>query len=456
MRTSDRRPPDRPSPALFTDLYELTMLQAYVEEDMNDGAVFDLFARDLPPRRNFLLACGLDEVLQYLEDLAFDGPALAYLESLGLFSKPFLEYLETFRFTGDVHAMPEGTAAFPFEPLVEVVAPLPQAQLVETFLINQVGAQTLFASKAARVVVAARGTKVLDFGFRRTHGIDAGLKAARAFYIAGIDATSNVAAGQMYGLPLGGTMAHSYIQAHDDELDAYRRFAALYPETTLLVDTYDTLTGVRLVTQLAEELGPRFRVKAVRLDSGDLGALAAEARGILDAAGLTGVRIVASNRLDEDAVAALVAAGAPIDAFGVGTDLAVSRDVPTLDIVYKLVSYAGTDRLKLSPGKRVLPGRKQVFRQEERGTAVRDVIACAGEAVDGRALLVQVMKGGRRVGSVTETLERARQRAADEIAHLPERLRRLEAPETPYPAEVSPDLQAHYEQAARSHEPSRG
>jgi nicotinate phosphoribosyltransferase len=444
--------PARPSPALLTDLYELTMMQAYLEEGMTDRAVFDLFVRELPARRNFLLACGLDDALRFLETVAFDQAALEYLDSLRLFSTTFLDYLSRFRFTGDVHAMPEGTPVFPFEPLLEVVAPLPEAQLVETFLINQVGAQTLFASKGARVVAAARGRRVLDFGFRRTHGIDAGLAAARAFYVAGIDATSNVAAGQIFGVPLGGTMAHSYIQAHDQELDAFRRFAELYPETTLLVDTYDTLAGVRLVVTLARELGDRFRVRAVRLDSGDLGALAAASRAILDDAGLTGVRIVASNRLDEDAIDALVEAGAPIDAFGVGTDLAVSRDAPTLDIVYKLVSYAGTDRLKLSPGKRVLPGRKQVFRQERDGVADRDVIACAGEAIEGRPLLVDVMRGGARMPGGGDTLQAARARAAADVARLPDPLRRLDRADPPYRADLSPQLEAHYREAAHVHD----
>src|SRR3990170_1544849 len=316
--------PARPSPALLTDLYELTMLQAYVEEGMHAEAVFDLYVRRLPSTRNYLLACGLDDVLEYLEALAFDDEALAYLDSCEQFSDRFLRYLRDFRFAGDVHAVPEGTAVFPFEPLVEIVAPLPQAQLVETMVMNQINLQTVLASKAVRVVAAAAGRPVVDFGFRRMHGVDAGLKAARAFYIAGVASTSNVAAGQTYGVPIAGTMAHSYVQAHDEELEAFRRFARLYPDTTLLVDTYDTIAGVRHVVTLAREMGSAFRVRAIRLDSGDLAALATEARRILDEAGLQGVRIFASGGLDEEAVATLVGQRAPIDAFGVGTDMGVS------------------------------------------------------------------------------------------------------------------------------------
>ncbi len=442
--------PARPSPALLTDLYELTMLQAYVEEGMHAEAVFDLYVRRLPPTRNFLLACGLDDLLEYLEALAFDDEALAYLDSCEQFSDRFLRYLRDFRFAGDVYAVPEGTAVFPFEPLVEIVAPLPQAQLVETMVMNQINLQTVLASKAVRVVAAAAGRPVVDFGFRRMHGVDAGLKAARAFYIAGVASTSNVAAGQIYGVPIAGTMAHSYVQAHDEELEAFRRFARLYPDTTLLVDTYDTLAGVRHVVTLARELGSAFRVLAIRLDSGDLAALATEARRLLDEAGLQGVRIFASGGLDEEAVATLVGQRAPIDAFGVGTDMGVSRDAPSLDIAYKLVSYGGVDRIKLSPGKLVLPGRKQVYRQERDGMAIRDVIAVSGEPAQGRPLLRQVMKGGRRMAGGREILDALRRRAAEEIGRLPPALRQLSRADPPYPVEVSPVLQQHYDRSARS------
>ena len=247
-----------PVSALFTDLYALTMLQAYVREGMEETAVFDFFVRRLPRNWNYVIACGLADVLRYLENLTYAADELGFLAELGDFSPEFLDFLAGFRFTGDVFAMPEGTVAFPLEPLVEVVAPLPQAQLVETFLINQVHFQTLMAAKAARVVHAAQGATVVDFGTRRAHGIDSAIKGARAFHVAGVAATSNVLAGKIYGMPVRGTMAHSYIQAHDDELEALRQFTSLYPETVLLVDTYDTLAGVKKVVTLAGMLGRRF------------------------------------------------------------------------------------------------------------------------------------------------------------------------------------------------------
>jgi nicotinate phosphoribosyltransferase len=336
-----------------------------------------------------------------------------------------------------VRAVPEGTPVFANEPILEVAAPLPEAQLVETFVMNQIHLQTTLASKAARVVSAAAGRDVIDFGLRRIHGVDAGLKAARAFHIAGVAGTSNVLAGRAYGVSLSGTMAHSYIQAHADELQAFRDFARSFPETVLLVDTYDTAEGVRRVVRLAEELGDDFRVRGVRLDSGDLGALAFEARSILDAAGLHGVRIIASGGLDEGQVAALVASGAPIDAFGVGTRMGVSSDAPTLDMAYKLTEYAGEGRMKLSTGKVSLPGRKQVFRLEEEGRAIRDVIARADEELPGRPLLRTVMRGGRRLPEGRLELDAARAEARRGLAAMPERLLRLEPADPPYPVEVS-------------------
>ncbi len=423
--------PEQPSPILFTDLYELTMLQAYVAEGQHDEAVFSLFVRRLPEHRNFLLACGLDSVLQFLQTAHFDTPAIDYLASLGKFSDQFLRYLETFRFEGDVYAMPEGTPFFANEPVIEIVAPLPQGQLVETFLLNQITLQTTLASKAVRVIHAARGRIVVDFGLRRMQGLDAGLKSARAFHIAGLAGTSNVAAGQVYGVPLYGTMAHSYIQSHEDESRAFREFARLYPDTVLLVDTYDTLGGVRHVIDLARELGSAFRVRAIRLDSGDLVGLSRQARRLLDDAGLQAVQIFASGGLDEERIDALLTAGAPIDGFGVGSDLAVSSDAPSLDTAYKLVSYRGRGRTKLSAGKGVLPGRKQVYRIDDPhrpGVAIRDVIAQAeepGEHLQGRPLLVPVMRRGERLPAGQDTLDLARARAQAEIARLPESLRQL-------------------------------
>ncbi|MEE8561055.1 MAG: nicotinate phosphoribosyltransferase, partial [Gemmatimonadota bacterium] len=382
--------------ALLTDQYQLTMLQAYHREELVEDAVFSLFVRRLPPSRNFLLACGLDDALRYLETLRFDRGSLDYLASRDEFSREFVDWLAGLRFTGDVHALPEGTPVFAEEPILEVTAPLPEAQLVETFLMNQIHFQTLVATKAARVVHAARGRTVVDFGLRRTHGTDAGVKAVRAYYIAGLAATSNVLAGRAYGVPVSGTMAHSYIQAHGSELEAFRAFSELYPDSVLLVDTYDTLEGVRNVTALAAELGDAFRVSAIRLDSGDLSELAFASREMLDEAGLEDVEIFASGGLDEYEIARLVEAGAPITGFGVGTGLGVSKDAPSLDIAYKLTAYAGRGRLKLSPDKRIIPGRKQVFRVEEKGLAIRDVIGLSGERDLGRPLLRKVMEAGAR------------------------------------------------------------
>ncbi|RMF22896.1 MAG: nicotinate phosphoribosyltransferase [Cyanobacteria bacterium J083] len=426
--------------ALFTDLYELTMLQAYFEEEMTQEAVFSLFVRRLPPQRNFLLACGLDTVLNYLENLSFSDDDLAYLASLGKFSKRFLNWLRDFRFTGDVYAVSEGTPIFTNEPLLEIVAPLPQAQLVETYVMNQIHLQTLLASKAQRVVTAAQGRLVVDFGARRMHGIDAALKGSRAFYIAGVKATSNMLAGKNFGIPVMGTMAHSYIQAHADEAAAFAAFTQLYPDTVLLVDTYDTLAGVRKVIALAKTLGEDFQVKAVRLDSGDLLTLARESRQLLDEAGLEQVSIFASGGLDEYTIAKLVSANAPINGFGVGTNMGVSNDVPALDIAYKLCEYAGQARLKLSPGKSILPGRKQIFRLTENNQAVKDIIARFDENLPGRPLLVPVMHRGKRLVAGRVELEAIREYAQQQIAPLPSHVRAISQASPPYPVQISSEL----------------
>ena len=438
--------------ALFTDLYELTMLQSYWQHGMDAPATFELFARTLPEGRNYLLACGLDSALTYLERLAFDADALAAVERLG-FPAGFLDWLGDLRFTGDVWAMPEGTLAFANEPLLTVEAPLPEAQIVETYLINQVHFQTLIASKGARVVGAAAGRPVADFGGRRAHGTDAGLLAARALHLAGMASTSNVAAGARYGIPVTGTMAHSYVQAHGDDRAAFRDFVATHPGTTLLVDTFDTLDGVRTVAALAAEIGDAFQVGAIRLDSEPLGELAVESRRILDAAGLDAVRIIASGGLDERGVAALVAAGAPIDAFGVGTRAVTSADAPTFDAVYKLAAYDGEGRIKHSPGKATLPGRKQVFRQRApSGTASRDILARHDEPHDGDPLLVPVMRSGERLPAGSEPLPRSRERAATEVARLPSRLSALDAAEPPYEVAVSDALRADAARLGRAWE----
>jgi len=439
------------NPVLFVDLYELTMLQAYFDERMSGEATFSLFVRRLPEHRNYLLACGLDDVLTFLETLRFDEAALSHLDSLGRFSKPFLRHLERLRFTGDVVAVPEGTPVFSSEPILEITAPIAEAQLVETFVMNQVHLQTVLASKAARVVHAACGRQVVDFGLRRMHGLDAGLKSARAFHIAGVNATSNVAAGRAFGLQVAGTMAHSYIQAHADEYGAFREFASTFPDTVLLVDTYDTLAGVRNVVRLAGELGPDFRVSAIRLDSGDLAALARESRAILDAAGLQRVGIFASGGLNEHEIDRLVSVGAPIDGFGVGTDMAVSTDAPALDIVYKLVEYEHKGRLKLSTDKAVFPGRKQVARVDDRGTADHDVLLRHDESMKGRPLLRPVMQRGRRLADGQATLADARACARREIDSLPGRVRGINPAAPPYRVDVGPALAASTDALRRAH-----
>jgi nicotinate phosphoribosyltransferase len=426
--------------ALFTDLYELTMGASYLREGMQGEATFSLFVRRLPPRRGFLVAAGLEDVLAFLADLRVSPHAIRYLRSLGTFEAPFLDALADVRFTGRVRAVPEGTPVFADEPLVEVTAPILEAQLVETAVMNVCHLQTMLASKAARSVLAARGRAVVDFGLRRTHGVDAGLKAARAAWIAGAAATSDVLAALAYGIPPAGTMAHSYVTAFPTELDAFRAFARAFPRgTTLLIDTYDTVAGARKAVIVAREMAARGeRLRGVRLDSGDLGALAREVRLVFDEAGFPDVQIFASGGLDEDEVDALLAAGAPIDAFGIGTRMNVSADAPYLDMAYKLVRYAGRDVLKLSPGKRTWPGDKQVYRlRGPEGVIERDVLALADEPPPSAAaepLLVTVMEAGR-VLAPPPPLAAVRERCAREIGSLPEAARRLDRPE---PLRVTP------------------
>jgi nicotinate phosphoribosyltransferase len=443
--------------ALLTDLYQLTMAQAYWKERLAGPAVFTLFVRRLPVQRNYLLACGVASVIEYLENLSFSDDELEYLASLPPFEEDWVESLRGFRFTGRVRAVPEGTPVFADEPILEVTAPLAEAQLVETLVLNEVHLQTVLASKAARVVAAAGGRTVVDFAMRRVHGPETSLSAARAFFIAGVDATSNVLAARLHGIPVSGTMAHSYVQAHDTELEAFRAFASQYPEAVLLVDTYDTMTGVANVIALARELGTAFRITGVRLDSGDLLALSSETRSRLDAAGLETVRIFASGGLQEERIRELVAAGAPIDGFGVGTAMGVSADAPSLDMVYKLAEYAGEERVKTSPGKPVLPGSKQVFRIERDGLATEDVIGCADESIPGRALLQLAMDGGRAVPGFDRSLQGARRRAGEELRLLPEELRSLDPAPRPYPVRVSGPLgRLHQAAISRTALPATG
>ncbi len=450
MTTHPHHPEPPSSAALFTDLYELTMCAAYHAEGMDGIADFELFFRDLPRGRGFVVAAGLEAVLDHLERFRFTEDDLAFLAGQERFSAAFLAHLGALRFEGDVDAVPEGTPVFPGEPLVRVSAPIEQAQLVETLVLNQIHFQSVAASKAARVVAAAGGRTVVDFGSRRAPGVDAAVAVARAAYLVGADGTSNVLAGRRHGIPLYGTMAHSYVEAHDDEERAFEAFAAVHPGATLLVDTYDTLAGVRKVIGLCQRHGWSQEGWAIRLDSGELAALARESRGLLDRSGLPGVRIFASGGLDEHGIRALLDAGAPIDGFGVGTAMAVSDDAPALDMAYKLVAYDGRPRMKLSSGKATYPGPKQVFRVREGDELAGDTIARAGEELPGEPLLEPVMRGGRRLHPAREPLQEGRARALREIARLPARLLDLEPAEGAAPVTTSRALQRDADELSRT------
>jgi nicotinate phosphoribosyltransferase len=428
-------------PALFADLYSLTMMRAYREAGMGEEAVFSLYVRKLPPERNFLLSCGVEDVLDAVSNLRFTDDDIAYLRSLGQFPESFLDYMRGFSFKGSIRAIPEGTPVFPDEPLLEVTAPIDQAQLLEAMAINLVQSQTLFASKAARIVLAAQGRPVADFGSRRAHGFDAALSGARAFYVSGVGATSNLLAGRRYGIPVIGTMAHSFVEAFATEAEAFDAMEASFPETVLLVDTYDTLAAVRDLIVRAKTRGPAFRVRGIRLDSGDLAALARDARAMLDEAGLTGVSIFASGGLDEHEIARLVAQSPAIDAFGVGTAMSVSNDVPALDIVYKLVSIGGRGVMKLSSKKKTLPGAKQVFRRFEDDGTIADLLCLAEEQHPGEPLLVEMMRDGGRI-TPRPALSDIRDRAAAAIAGLPENMRGLACSHASFRVTASPKLVA--------------
>ena len=427
---------------LLTDLYQLNMVQAYLDRGETKTAVFEFFMRSLPARRRFFLAAGLEQVLEFLETLRFSAEELDWLASTGRFGPQLIDHLASLRFTGDVHAMPEGTICFPNEPMLRVTAPLPQGQLIESRVINILHFQTLIASKAARVMLAAGKRPVVDFGFRRAHGAEAGLMAARASYIAGFAGTATVLADKRFGIPTFGTMAHSFIETHDDEVAAFENFARSRPNNvTLLIDTYDTEAAARKVVALAPRLKrDGITIRAVRLDSGDLVALAKSVRRILDAGGCSDITIFASGGLDEDAIDAMLRADAPIDGFGVGTSLITSSDVPALDCAYKLQEYAGVPRRKRSFGKATWPGRKQVWRSYGAdGRMAGDVIGLEDDTQAGEPLLRLVMQGGRRV-EPPAALADIRARAAREIARLPEPLRALAGGAT-YPVQVAGSLE---------------
>jgi nicotinate phosphoribosyltransferase len=426
---------------LLTDLYQLNMMQAYLDHGETGTAVFEFFVRDLPPRRGFLVAAGLRQALDFLENVRFAPDDIDWLARSGRFGASLLDHLADFRFTGDVHAMPEGTAFFAGEPLLRVTAPLPAAQLVESRLVNILHFQTLVAAKAARMTLAAPGKTLIDFGLRRAHGAEAGLMAARASYLAGFAGSATVLAEELFGIPTFGTMAHSFIQIYDDETVAFEDFARSRPQSvTLLIDTYDTEAGARKVAALAPRLAALgIKVRAVRIDSGDLVVLARAVRAILDTAGLAETRIVASGGLDEDSIGAMVRVGAPIDEFGVGTSLTTSSDAPSLDCVYKLQEYDGIARRKRSAGKATWPGRKQVWRRYgPDGRMAQDVVSLERDAQAGEPLLHQVMQGGRRTGP-QPTLRESRARAAHDLERLPAPLQRLE-PGAIYRVEVADAL----------------
>ncbi|NGZ96613.1 MAG: nicotinate phosphoribosyltransferase [Nitrospira sp. WS110] len=429
--------------ALLTDLYEFTMAQAYLEQGMTGPAVFEFFVRKLPANRNFMITAGLEQVLSYLADLHVTQEELVWLDRSGRFSSGFLHYLETLRFTGDVDAMAEGTIFFPHEPILRVAAPLPQAQLVESRVMNLLNFQTMVASKAARSVLVAGGKPLIDFGLRRAHGAEAGLLAARASYLSGFAGTATVLAGKVFGIPLYGTMAHSFVQAHEDELLAFEHFARAHPENVvILIDTYDTEAAAQKVVSLASKLNARgISVKGVRLDSGDLADHARQVRCILDKGGLSQTQILASGNLDEYRLRDLVKHDVPIDSFAVGTAMTTSSDAPSLDCAYKLQEYAGRPTRKRSEGKATWPGRKHVYRYLTPDARLsHDIVTTDRDRRPGELLLRSVMKEGRRLESAPD-LGETRQYAAAQLRQLPEWLRALEIGPS-YDVQISQDLQS--------------
>jgi nicotinate phosphoribosyltransferase len=424
---------------LLTDLYQLTMAQAYFREQRLGEATFSLFIRTYPPNRGYFVAAGLQDVLDYLESLHFDEAGLEFLASQKLFSDDFLHYLADLRFTGQVTAIPEGRIFFTDEPVLEVTAPIIEAQIVETFIINQIHLQTLIATKAARCVHAAGERWVVDFALRRTHGSDAGMKVARASYLGGFVGTSNVMAGQRYGIPMVGTMAHSFVSSFEREIDAFRAYVETFPNTAiLLIDTYDTVTGAKNAVQVAKEMACRGqKLLAMRIDSGDLATLAVEVRRILDAADLKDVKIIGSGGLDEFDLERLTEA--PYDSYGVGTKMGVSADAPFADIAYKLVEFQNRPVMKRSTSKASWPGKKQVFRQTTAGGQMeKDIIGADDEELPVERLLREVMCGGR-IPAAHPKLSEIREKLAADLAMLPGSVKAIREPSR-FPVEFSSTL----------------
>jgi nicotinate phosphoribosyltransferase len=431
--------------SMFTDLYELTMCASYFDNLKFEPATFDLFIRRLPPNRSYFLFAGLEQVLIHLEKMKFTDEQIGYLKKQG-FKEDFLEYLRNFKFTGDVYAVPEGTVVFPCEPLIRVTAPIIEAQLVETFLLNTINLQTMIATKASRVVQAAQGKAIIEFGLRREHGVDAGMKVARSSYIAGCAGTSNVLAGMVYDIPVFGTMAHSFVMSFEKEIDAFRAFAKTFPnKSTLLIDTYDDMAGAEKAAIVAKELEKiGCKLGGVRLDSGDLSETSKKVRALLDEKGLQYVEIFASGDLDEYKIAELLSKDAKIEAFGVGTKMGTSADYPYTDVIYKLCETMNekgefSPIMKLSEGKITLPGRKQVYRfKDNMGNYVKDVVALADETMEGESLLVKIMGKGKLLYELP-ALDEIKQTVSENLAKLPAKYKKLiNAPR--YPVEQSKDL----------------
>jgi nicotinate phosphoribosyltransferase len=427
---------------LLTDLYELTMASSYFREKMFGPATFSLFVRRYPANWGYFVSAGLDDALHYLEEFRFGPDDIGFLRSTGFFSNEFLEYLSALRFTGDVWAMKEGEVFFANEPVLEVTAPMIEAQLLETYIINIVHLQSLICTKAARCISVSRGKSLVDFSLRRTHGAYAGLKVARSSYIAGFTATSNVLAGRMYGIPISGTMAHSYVNAFESEIDSFRAFTRCYPDNAiLLVDTYDTVSGVKKACIVGREMKERGqKLRGIRLDSGDMLELSKKARALLDEAGLQETQILASSGFDEYKIADILEKGAPIDGFGVGTNMGVSRDSPYMDMAYKLVEYDSRPVLKLSTGKMSMPAGKQIYRAFDReGRFAEDIIALREEKpIPGMApLLGKVMEKGNRL--LSEPLSAMRERCGSSLKKIPLKTESIRDPER-YPVSKSERL----------------
>ena len=437
--------------ALLTDLYQLTMAQSYFQSQRLEPATFSLFVRSYPPNRGYFVAAGLQDVLEFLEQFSVDAPGIDYLRSRRLFTDDFLDFLKGLKFTGEVWAVPEGRLFFKEEPVLELTAPIIEAQIVETFIINQINLQSMIATKASRCVHAAGGRGVVDFSLRRTHGIDAGMKVARASYLAGFAGTSNVRAGQQYGIPIVGTMAHSFVSSFEREIDAFRAFIASFPNhSILLIDTYETLAGAHKAVEIAKQMAAKGqRLQGVRIDSGDLGTLAFEVRKIFDEAGFSDVKIVGSGGLDEFDLAAFSEANIPFDSYGVGTKMGVSADAPWFDIAYKLVEYHQRPVLKLSTGKISWPGRKQVFRTRDRHEQLqKDIIALRDENVaEAEPLLRKVMANGQRCVP-DPPLEKIKEDCLAELGQLSNSVKAIRKPDF-HPVELSPRLRELREEIER-------